>query len=326
MSSQDIAIAVGSAGSATGLGALRSLAAWDPPLALCACDSNPSHLIAAASEFDFVQIPAANSEGFAKTLAATLAQKRMSAFYPIHDAEVAEAVANLSIFTDHGIAVLAPDHAAVAIVRDKLSMAAVFEDAGVPVPSTTRLDQTQWDGAPIHIKPRTGVGSHGVGLISDADTLAKRQKADDAEQLIAQPYIEGQEVTIDAFCPTPGKVMVYACRERVEVKAGVSTKARIFQDSELHTLTARVSAALGLTGSFCYQVRGAPDTGWQVIDVNPRVGGGTPLSAAAGLDFASAHVAHFLGMDPAPYFRALPDGDVFVVRSFREHVTWPQKL
>ena len=86
MSRQDITIAVGSAGSATGSGALRSVAAWERPLILFACDTNPSHLVAAAFEFDFIQIPAANSKGFSETLAAALAQKSMSAFYPIHDA------------------------------------------------------------------------------------------------------------------------------------------------------------------------------------------------------------------------------------------------
>lgn len=326
MSSAEIAVAIGSAGSATGLGALRSLARWSPRPRLLACDTNPAHLVAASDAFDFLQIEPANSDGFAETLGETLAGRGFTAFYPIHDIEVAVATDQRATFQDANLTVLAASAEAVRIVRDKLHMAQVFKAAGVPGPATARLDEATWDGTPLHYKPRSGVGSHGVGMIHDAVDFASAQMREDADQFIAQPFIEGQEITIDAFCPAPGDVRAIACRERVEVKAGVSTKARIFADKTLHDLTAAVSQTLGLTGSFCHQVRGTAQVGWQVIDVNPRIGGGTAMSVAAGLDFPSAHAAHFLGLDPSPYLGTLPDTDVFVTRSYQEHVTWPKSL
>ncbi|MGK7651079.1 ATP-grasp domain-containing protein [Roseovarius sp. B08] len=322
MSSEEYAIAVGSAGSATGLGVLRSLACWDRVASCLACDINPSHLVAAATEFEFLRVLPATSADFAETLADEFSWKGIKAYYPIHDVEIAAASSERALFAARGITLLAPRDDSISIVRDKLRMAEVLIDANVPTPKTTRLDLAQWDGTALHIKPRTGVGSHGAIAIHDADSFASYQASSDAELLIAQPFIAGDEITIDAFCPEPGKVQAIVCRERVEVKAGVSTKARIFVDQELTDLTGALSKALGLTGSFCHQVRGTATEGWQVIDVNPRVGGGTAMSVAAGLDFPSAHAAHFLGHDPTEFFTTLPNSDVFVTRSFREHVAW----
>ncbi|MEM7074437.1 MAG: ATP-grasp domain-containing protein [Pseudomonadota bacterium] len=323
VSSAEIAIAVGSAGSATGLGALRALTDWDAVARCLACDINPSHLVAAVTDFAFLRVLPATSGDFAKSLSGDLSDRGITAYYPIHDAEISAASKGRTIFSGCGVDVLAPHGDAIAIVRDKLRMAEVFASAHVPGPATTRLDLAEWQGRALHVKPRTGVGSHGATAVRDAAGLALCKASGDPELMIAQPFVEGDEITIDAFCPSPGTVQAIACRERVEVKAGVSTKARIFFDKSLADLTAQVSDALGLTGSFCHQVRGSARGGWQVIDVNPRIGGGTAMSVAVGLNFPAAHAAHFLGLDTTKFFKPLPNGDVFVVRSYREHVTCP---
>ena len=67
----------------------------------------------------------------------------------------------------------------------------------------------------------------------DAAALAARQAVGGAAEIIVQPFIDGKEITIDVFCPRPGDVLACCCRERLEVKAGVSTKARLFDDDTL---------------------------------------------------------------------------------------------
>lgn len=317
-----IEIAVGAAGSATGLSALRSLTRWGKAVRCLACDTNPAHLVAAATEFEFLQVSSAMSDDYAGTLANQLDQLGITAYYPIHDDEISAASAGRKAFDARNITLLAPPDEAICIVRDKLRMAGLLMSAGVPSPPTIRLDHVTWEDTPLHVKPRTGLGIHGATAVCDVADFAKLQRRDNADKMIAQPLVKGDEITIDAFCPTPGTVQAIACRQRIEVKAGVSTKARIFSDSAFFDLTAQVSAAIGLTGSFCYQVRGTAREGWQVIDVNPRIGGGTAMSVAVGLDFPVAHAAYFLGYDTSECFETLLKEDVFVTRSYREHVAW----
>lgn len=324
MSSEVVSIAVGSSGSATGHGVLSALSDSGFASRLVACDTNPRHLVAAGSLFAFVQTEPAADLGYADTLSKTLQEEGVSAFYPIHDIEVAVCAEHRETFEKRGILVLAPAYEAVATVRDKLRMFKLFAQENVASPPTVRLDAAEWSGGALHFKPRSGVGSQGVGILRSSDALHERQTNADAMSIIVQPFVEGQEITIDIFCPHPGEVLACCCRERIEVKAGVSSKARLFSSETLRALGAQVSLVTGLTGAFCFQVRGQIERDeWQVIDVNPRVGGGTPMSVAAGLNFPAANVSFMLGQDPAPFFRSLPSKDIYVTRSFREHVSWP---
>ncbi len=325
MSSQQVKIAVGSAGSSTGLGALRGLetavAQGHIQAQLLACDINPDHLVPAATEFDFCRMLSAYDPEFVEQTISALVSRGVTAFYPIHDAEIEIAARSKADFAAHGIQVFAPEISCIERVRDKLQMAGVLTAKRVPTPETWQLTDAVWQGSPLHAKPRSGVGSVGAVLVEDAEALAQQKARSDSADAIVQPFVPGVEITLDVFCPEIGKVAACSCRERLEVKAGVCTKARVFEDQELYLLSAQVSDALGLEGSFCFQVRGATGSGaWQVIDVNPRVGGATPMSLAVGLNFAAAHVLMHLGDDAAPVFNRSAQGDLFVTRSFREHV------
>ncbi|MEM7733117.1 MAG: ATP-grasp domain-containing protein [Pseudomonadota bacterium] len=329
MSSQEVKIAVGSAGSSTGFGAMRALseavARGHMRARLLACDTNPEELVPAATEFEFCRVPSAQDPNFVSQAIAVMASRGVTAYYPIHDAEIESAARARDDFASHGIAIFAPDIACIEGVRDKLRMADILSAFHVPNPETKPLIDAVWQGAALHVKPRTGVGSVGAFHVEDADSLARHKARADAAGSIVQPFIPGVEITLDVYCPEAGQVAACSCRERLQVKAGVCTKARLFKDPGLERLSAQVSAALGLAGSFCFQVRGNPSDGpdgadYQVIDVNPRVGGATPMSLAVGLNFAAAHAMMHLGFDAAPVFKRQASGDLFVTRSFREHV------
>lgn len=109
------------------------------------------------------------------------------------------------------------------------------------------------------------------------------------------------------------------CRERLEVKAGVSVKARVFDDPELSALAQKLGEELGLTGTFCFQVMRAPDAGgWAITDVNPRPGAGTRMTVAAGVDVLAAMMADAWGEDPGVFLGPLA-GERFVTRQYTEY-------
>jgi predicted ATP-grasp superfamily ATP-dependent carboligase len=127
------------------------------------------------------------------------------------------------------------------------------------------------------------------------------------------------EITLDTFRGRDGRSRT-VCRERLEVKAGVCTKARLFEDEVLADLGRRVAEGLDIRGSFCMQMMQNPQSnGWEITDVNCRPGAGTRLSAAAGVDVLSAWFADRWGEDPARFLRPL-SRECFVVRSYQEWV------
>jgi carbamoylphosphate synthase large subunit len=192
-----------------------------------------------------------------------------------------------------------------------------MEAEGIPVPPTVAAADARWWPEGVVVKPRTGQGSVGVRVVESEAELAGVRAL--GESAIAQRRCSPPEVTVDAFASATTFRAV--CRERIEVKAGVCTKARLFEDAELLEIVSGVAHALGLSGVLCVQAMRGPD-GWEVTDINPRPGGATPMSAAAGVDVTAAAFADLWGLPVEPYLGELR-GEPFVVRHYEELLRYP---
>lgn len=160
------------------------------------------------------------------------------------------------------------------------------------------------------IKPINGCGSKGIKIIKD------KPSSTNPENLIMQ-FVSGPEFTIDCFYDDIKGFFTSLARERIEVKEGVCTKARIFQNLEIRELCLKIAILLGLRGTFCIQVINENGK-FYVVDVNPRPGSGTEMTKKTGNDFFSANVAYYLGRDYSPYFSKDLINDLHVVRVFNE--------
>jgi predicted ATP-grasp superfamily ATP-dependent carboligase len=292
------------AGTGTGYGLARSLReGWGSEVQIVTADINPPELVAATAIADeALQVRPFRDPAFMEELGRLL--ERVDTYVPIIDGEIV-----LAAERDLGVLTTAPTPRAAELCFDKLAMARWLEEQGLPTPRTYAPGE-QPDGAPLLVKPRRGVGSIGVRLLGDG--------APPGDGDVVQALCDPPEVTLDVFRPRGGGDVVVACRERLETKAGVCTKARIFADGELSALTARLGEGLGLGGAFCFQVmRGA--TGWEITDVNPRPGAGSRMSAAVGIDITAAGIADLWGEDPSRFLHPL-DGERMVVRAYEELV------
>lgn len=129
-------------------------------------------------------------------------------------------------------------------------------------------------------------------------------------------YITGTEYTVDCF-PYDRDVFV-SIRQRLEVKNGVCTKALIVKDMTLNNISLEISEKFKLKHPFCFQVI-VNDDGYYLIDVNPRLGAGSAMSAANGMDFFSAHLALLIGEDPTKYLKRYNDSCV-VTRQYSNYL------
>jgi carbamoyl-phosphate synthase large subunit len=311
---------VGAAGSATGFGAIRSVRdVWDGRVRIVAGDINPPHLVAAGALADAtVQVPfLANEEAFARTLWESLERHAVDTYMPLLVEEILLAARLREAGRIPGVDVLAPEPEVAALCADKLALARRLAELDLPVPPTSLAGEARWWPEGVVVKARGGEGSRAVEVLTAEDELeAARRRGDGA---IAQRRCEPPEITVDAFRSRNGAIFRAVCRERIEVKAGVSTKARVFDHAELGALVREVAEGLGLCGALCVQAMPSPAGGFEVIDVNPRSGGGTRMSAAAGVDVVAATLADAWGEDPAPFVPPLR-GETFVVRHYEELV------
>jgi carbamoyl-phosphate synthase large subunit len=312
---------IGAAGTATAFGLLRSARdAWGQAVRVVAADTNPRRLVAAAALADeFEQVPPVAAESFADHLVDTLARHGTDTYAPILDAEIVVAARlREEGRLPAGLVTLAPSAEVAGLCLDKLEMAQWLEREGLPSPPTAPAADARWDPAGVVVKPRTGFGSTGVAVVDHEDDLTRALERAGGDAIV-QRRCEGPEVTVDAFRGGDGRSRA-VCRERVEVKAGVSTKARVFDDPEIEQLARALAEGLDLRGASCFQLMRAPGGGrWEVTDVNPRPGAGTRLSAALGVDVLAATLADAWGLDPSPFLPPLA-GEGWVVRAYRELV------
>jgi len=309
---------IGAAGTATAFGIVRTLRSnWPEQVEIVIADLRPRHLIGAAAFADeYVQSPAVADGGYADWLERTLGDTGATLYIPLIDEDIAVA-AGVAERPSVTAAVAAPPLASARICWDKLETYAWLLEQGVAAPQTWDPAVAPWRQGGMVAKSRHGQGSIGFReLAYPAELEALRAEPG----LVVQARCTPPEVTVDAFLARDGGAFRAICRERIEVKAGVCTKARVFEDTELAGIAEQIARGLGLTG-FCIQAMRGEDGEWRVTDVNARPGAGARLSAAAGVDILGAVYADLLGLPFDPERALAPlERDVYAVRQFDEYV------
>jgi carbamoylphosphate synthase large subunit len=312
---------VSAAGSGPGFGLIRSIRdGWGDAVRVVSADINPPELVASAALADeAIRTPLVSDPNFVEFLLAQLVRTGADTYAPILDAEIALAaeLRDNGRLPD-GVVTTAPSSHTAHLCLDKFEMSRWLAEHDLPSPATWPLTEVSWKPGGLIAKPREGLGSVGFRRLETAAALTEAAEGPDADDLIAQEPCEGPEVTVDVFRPRRGGPISAVCRERIEVKAGVCTKARVFMDQALTDLAATLGEALPLGGAFCFQVMRSPGGEWAVTDVNPRHGAGSRMSAAVGVDVIGAGLADVWGEDPARFLGKL-DGDRHVVRQYAEY-------
>jgi carbamoylphosphate synthase large subunit len=315
---------VGSAGTANSFGTIQSIRDhYGDSVFVIATDTNPRELVAASVLADaFVRVPLARSPEFPRALQ-EIAASHLGAYYlPVHDEEIdvagrLAAEGGLPL----GLELISPPYDIVRTCSDKWVMHHWLRANGLPSPETALATPAAAERMrrPLVLKPREGTSGRDVRLINDPAKLA----GIDPNQWLVQEQLHMPEVAIDVFLSRGAGLFCCVCREYIERRAGASpVKVRIFNDHGLDNIAERLARRLPIFGSFMCQVMQDTASRWQIIDVNPRVGSGTRMSAAVGLDFAAANLADFWG-DPTEALLPSLTSEHYVVRQYANYVTRP---
>jgi carbamoyl-phosphate synthase large subunit len=185
----------------------------------------------------------------------------------------------------------------VRICRDKLAAYRHLSAAGIDTPRTWTLEQLlamHDHDLPFFVKPRSGSAGAGLHLIETEEDLRQvRRWVDDP---IIQEYVQGREYTMDVYTGLNGEPACVVPRLRLRVRGGEVCQSQVVLDPELIEAGREAVRALpGCVGVITIQCIRSPAGRIAVIEVNPRFGGGAPLSIAAGADFPRYILAQHLG-------------------------------
>lgn len=220
-------------------------------------------------------------------LLAICEKEKVDCLIPTIDTDLLLLAENKEKFEAVGTRVLISAVDKVKICRDKRFTADYFISLGLKSPVPVDAVEKYQMGYPAFIKPKDGsssVDAYKVTNEADLKTYAAR-----INDYIIQPFISGKEYTIDIFCDYEGNPVFITPRERISVRAGEVMQTRICQDdvmiAEMKTLIADYKPC----GQITVQLIRDENTGENYyIEINPRFGGGAPLSIKAGADSARA--------------------------------------
>lgn len=246
-------------------------------------DSSP--LLAPARYFvdAIFQAPRVNEAGYLKTLLQICRKEKVNLLIPLYEPEFLILAKQRDQFKKLGTILLLSAVDTLNTCADKLETYLFFNEFAINTPKTWPImEKPISDQFPLFVKPRSGMGSAGVFRVnsqSELEFFANRNR-----DLIVQEYISGTEYTLDTLSDLNGRALAVVPRERIEVRAGEVVKSRTVDRPDLIQQGKYIIETLGIIGPATLQ---CIDDGLMVywIEVNPRFGGGVPLSIRAGVDY-----------------------------------------
>lgn len=195
------------------------------------------------------------------------------------------------------VMISAPDK--IRICRDKNNTSQFFVSCGLHAPMPINDWKEYKSGYPAFIKPKDGSSSINAFKVESAKEL--ELYAGQVEDYIVQPFVSGREYTIDIFCDWDGEPVSIVPRERLQVRAGEVLKTKIELDPVMIEESTVLCKAFKPCGPMTVQlIRDTAGIDW-FIEINPRFGGGAPLSMKAGARSAEAILRILDGEEPGEY-------------------------
>jgi len=219
---------------------------------------------------------------------------------PTIDTELLPLAASIQCFEEIGVTVATPEKEFVAICRDKRITFDFMQQHGVRVP---RPIDPLAPTFPMFAKPYDGSLSTNLHIIHKAEDLTTDILAD--KKLLFMEYIDKRvykEYTVDMYYGKDGRVKSIVPRERIEIRAGEINKGITAKNGIVPFLKNHFDCIRGCHGCICMQFFWREDAHDLVgIEINPRFGGGYPLTHASGADYPDLLIREYFKGEAIDY-------------------------
>jgi carbamoyl-phosphate synthase large subunit len=200
---------------------------------------------------------------------------------PSRDGELLFWARHRNAFAQKGIRIMIAPLRAVALSLDKLQFhnwAVAHEFPAIPTAGTLKKLKAKR----LVVKERFGAGS--AGILLDCNRQTAERAAANFCHPVFQPYIKGQELSVDIYVDRSGKSKGAIVRERNLVVGGESFMTTVIRAPKIEKLCQRMAEQLGLYGHAIFQIMQDYQDNCHIIECNARFGGASVASLAAGLD------------------------------------------
>lgn len=247
----------------------------------------------------FYKIPNAKGNGYIEAILDICKKEEIKVLIPLYEGEFEILHNAREKFENIGTLLFLSNNKILNICKDKIKTYKYFLNSEINIPKIYSEDEIQYivtygdiDKLPLIIKPKDGMGSNGVYKINSIKELIFFREY--IKNGIVQEFLDGDEYTVDALVDLKGDPIYVVPRKRIEVRAGEVVKSSTVKDENIIDETIKVieylnklrdKNGLGLTGPLTIQFFKKNDGKICLLEINPRFGGGVPLSFEAGADY-----------------------------------------
>jgi len=177
---------------------------------------------------------------------------------------------------------LLPPSDVIQAAADKLESKRVFEAAGLQPPRTLSADEGSLS-FPVFVRPRGGSGGEGARKVANQRQLEGILQ--ESPNLIVEEFVDGSEFTVDVLSSPEKEALIALPRKRIRVRGGEAQISLLERNSSLEAHAKTAAEEFGATGPTTIQFIKGRGGDFVPIELNARMGGGLPLSIAAGADW-----------------------------------------
>ncbi|MFC0269955.1 ATP-grasp domain-containing protein [Metabacillus herbersteinensis] len=231
-------------------------------------------------------VPKISNPNYLEELFNICKQESIHLVIPLIDTELTLLSKNLNLFEEVGVKVLVSSVELNEIASDKRKTFQFFLENGIPTPKVYTNEELEEKAYtfPLLIKPLDGSSSKGVTKIYNEKELVFFREY--IQNAMVQEYIEGTEYTVDVMVDFKGNIKTIVPRMRIETRAGEVSKGVTVKSNSIIRAVEKVVNSLphpaGCLTLQCFKKSNGEIT---FIEINPRFGGGIPLSIQAGANF-----------------------------------------
>jgi len=278
----------------------KELKAVYPQAKVYTTELNPSMSPAAIISDGCFKVSPVSSEKYLGELLDMCLKNDIGLVIPTIDTELEFLAVHKDYLMQYQIEVSIPELKFIQLCRDKRKTNSFFKEKGIRIPKIVDKNNPVF---PLFAKPYDGSLSKDIYLIHNSTELTPNILHH--PKLMFMEYIdkaEYKEYTVDMYYGRDNHVKLIVPRERIEVRAGEINKGITRKNILVHFLKDRLGYLPGVVGCICIQLFIRNDERDIIgIEINPRFGGGYPLSYYAKANFPAFVIKEYFERKPVEY-------------------------
>lgn len=232
----------------------------------------------------FYQICRVTNENYIRELLEICRKENIGMVVPTIDTELRILSENKTFFEAEDIHVIISDSAFIKHCRDKRELNDFFTAYNIRIPQPVDKHQPTF---PLFIKPYDGSLSKDIYIIKEENQLTDFHLSH--PKFMFMEYVDPdfyKEFTVDCYFNKANQLACAVPRQRIAVRSGEINKGITQKNHIIDYLKEKINTIPGAIGCITFQLfYNKENDDIIAIEINPRFGGGYPLSYEAGANY-----------------------------------------